>query len=54
MVGKDPADSPHSRRCSYNAIQSDLPYLNKVYDLERSIDYKMVEDVLVSVDEKRI
>ena len=54
MVGKDPADSPHSRRCSYNAIKSDLPYLNEVHDLGRGIDYKVVENVLISVDEKRI
>ena len=54
MVGKDPADSPHSRRCSYNAIKSDLPYLNEVLDLGRGIYYIVVENVLISVDEKRI
>lgn len=52
MVGKDPADSPDSCGCSYNAIQSNLPYLNKGHSLGRGIDYKVVEYILISVHEK--
>lgn len=54
MVGKDPADSPDSRRCSYNAIQSNLPHLNEGHSLGRGVDYKVVEYVLISVYKKRI
>ena len=54
MVGKDPADSPYSRRCSHNTIQSNLPYLNEGYSLKRGVDYEMVKYVLVCVDEKRV
>ena len=52
VIGKDPADSPNSRRGSYNAVQRNLPYLDEGYSLERGVDYKMVEYILVSVDEK--
>lgn len=54
MVGKDPADSPYSRRCSHNTIQSNLPYLNEGYSLKRGVDYEMIKYVLVCVDEKRV
>lgn len=52
VVGKDPADSPDSCGCSYNAIQSNLPYLNEGNSLGRGIDYKVVEYILISVHEK--
>ena len=54
MVGKDPANGPDSRRCSYNTIQSNLPYLNEGYSLGRGIDHKVVEYILICVDEKRV
>ena len=54
VVGKNPADSPDPCRCSYNAIQGNLSYLNKGHSLGRSIDYKVVENVLISIHKKRI
>ncbi len=54
MVREDPADSPDSRRCSYNAIQSNLTYLDEGHSLRRGVDNKMVEYVLISVYEKRV
>lgn len=54
VVGKYPADSPDSRRCSYDAIQGNLPYLNKGHSLGRGVDYEVVEYVLISIHEKRV
>lgn len=54
VVRKDPADCPDSCRCPYNTIQSNLPYLNESYSLGRGVDYKVVEYILICVDEERV
>ena len=54
VVRENPADSPDSCRCSYNAIQGNLSYLNKGHRLGRGVDYKVVEHVLISIHKKRI
>ena len=52
MVGKDPANSPDPRRCSYNAIQSDLTNLNEGHSLRRGVDYEVIEYVLIRIYEE--
>jgi len=54
MFGKNPADGSYSGWRSYNAVESNLAHLDDIHGSSGSIDNKVIEYVLVCVDEQRV
>lgn len=49
MIGQYPTDSSDPRRCSHDAVQSNLANLHKVNGSGGCVDDEMVKDILICV-----